>query len=70
MTECVFKREVTCEDDEDDGISRWLIMLAAKVVLLVLAYNDECDGGSGRNCKNLDDEAVLTNALEPRKNDT
>ena len=47
MTECVFKREVTCEDDEDDGISRWLIMLAAKVVLLVLAYNDECPGGKG-----------------------
>ena len=70
MTECVFKREVTCEDDEADGISRWLIMLAAKVVLLVLAYNDEWDGGSGRKSKNLDDEAVLTNALEPRKNDT
>ena len=40
------------------------------MVLLVLAYNDECDGGSGGKSKNLDDEAVLTNALEPRKNDT
>ena len=48
MTECIFKRGVTCEDVEDDEISGWLIMLAAKVVVLVLAYNDDGDGNIGR----------------------
>ena len=68
MTECIFKRGVTCEDVEDDEISGWLIKLAAKVVVLVLAYNDDGDGNSGRKSKNLDNEAVLINAPEPCKN--
>ena len=65
MTECIFKRGITCEDVEDDETSGWLIKLAAKVVVLVLAYNDDGDGNSSRKSKNLDNEAVLINALEP-----
>ena len=65
VTKCIFKRGITCEDVEDDETSGWLIKLAAKVVVLVLAYNDDGDGNSSRKSKNLDNEAVLINALEP-----
>ena len=64
MTECIFKRGVTCEDFEDDEISGWLIMPATKVVVLVLKYNDNGDGNVKRINKNLVNEAVLTNALK------
>ena len=64
MTECIFKRGVTCEDVEDDEISGWLIMPATKVVVLVLKYNDNGDGNIKRKNKNLVNEAVLTNALK------
>ena len=64
MTECMFKRDVSCENDQDDKNSRWLNMLATKVVLLVLTYTDENDGKSGRKNRNLDDEVVHQFAMK------
>ena len=52
VTKCIFKRNITCEDVQDDDISGWLIMLTAKVVVWVLTYNDDGDESSRRKSKN------------------